>query len=135
VSDVDLNTKVATNSQIEILPMSFTVNVEGNVFDPGLIKFDKRNNLKDYIRAAGGTKKFTEFRNIYVKHANGNVSKPRMWRLFNGFGIKIKSGDQIIVPKDENAEDFDLTSFSADLATIIANVVGVLLMAQSISDN
>jgi protein involved in polysaccharide export with SLBB domain len=135
VSDVDLNTRVATNSQIEILPVSFSVNVEGNVFDPGLVKFNKRNNLKDYIRLAGGVKKFTEFGNIYVKHANGKVSKPRMWRLFNGSGIKIMGGDQIIVPRDENAEDFDLTSFSADLATIIANVVGVLLMTQSISEN
>ena len=48
--------------------------------------------------------------------------------------LRIKKGDQIIVPLNPNPNDFDINSFIADLSTTLANIAAILILVENQSD-
>jgi len=48
-----------------------------------------------------------------------------------GLGKKIYPGDTIIVPVNENPQEFDITSFIADLSTTLANLAAILFIVDN----
>ena len=127
VNNADSGFKISKNSRIEILPLENVVNVSGNVYNEGLIAFEK-GNLKKYISLAGGYKKDTLKRKVYVQRANGEVNTVS---LFRGRFIQIKRGDSIIVPTNPNPRDFDITAFISDVATTLANIAAILIVVDN----
>ena len=55
------------------------MNVEGNVFNPGLVAFDKGMTMSEAIIQAGGYKPNSMKRRAYVKSANGEVRKANIF--------------------------------------------------------
>ena len=51
--------------------------------------------------------------------------------MFRGLGINVKPGDTIFVPVDPEPTDFDITSFLADLASTLANIAAILVIADN----
>ena len=79
---------------LHVLKKTGTVQVLGEVFNPGYITFNKRNNAKDYINLAGGFNSFAEPRDVTVVEPNGNA-RPR-----GRFGWQsVPEGGKIIVHK------------------------------------
>ena len=68
---------------------------------------------------------------MYVKRANGEIKKVS---FFRGQFLRIKKGDQIIVPLNPNPNDFDINSFIADLSTTLANIAAILILVENQSD-
>ena len=100
---------------INVLPFENVVNIKGNVYNPGLVTYNKGKTVNKYINLAGGPKPNTLSTKIYVKRANGRIKKVT---LFQGIGTIVKPGDTIFVPVDPNPQDFDITTFIADLAVM-----------------
>tara|TARA_B100000674_G_C37926130_1_gene955704 strand:- start:524 stop:2104 length:1581 start_codon:yes stop_codon:yes gene_type:complete len=126
VNDASLDFKLTNGSIINVLPIENVINVEGNVYNPGLIVYSGRKSVKKYINLAGGPKPNTLSNRIYVKRANGKIKKVSLLR---GLGVNVKPGDTIFVPEDLNPKEFDINSFIADMATTLANIAAILLIA------
>jgi len=125
--------KIGINSSINVLPYENTVNITGNVYNPGLLAYYEGKNFKDYVTLAGGTKEKTHKKKIYIKRANGSIVKT--YGLFNFNSKKIYPGDTIFIPrKPENLRNFDVTSFTADILTVLTNLVAILAITDNSSD-
>ncbi len=131
VNDTSTNFEISKNSVVNVLPLENVVRVQGNVYNPGLISF-QGGNLKSYIKLAGGYKKHTRKRDVYIQRANGKIKKVS---LFGGIGIMVRKGDKILVPAQPNPQNLDITAFVADLATTLANIAAILIIVDNQNSN
>lgn len=131
VAKVENNFELGINSVINILPFENVVSVEGNVYNPGLVAYSKGLTMTQAIVQAGGYKPYSIKRNSYVRRANGEVSKAN---LFLGRVKRLNPGDTVVVPVDPNPDEFDITTFIADLSTTLANIAAILLIVDNQSD-
>tara|TARA_Y100000768_G_scaffold269796_1_gene206265 strand:+ start:1530 stop:3437 length:1908 start_codon:yes stop_codon:yes gene_type:complete len=131
VANVDLDFELGANSVIQALPFENVVNVEGNVYNPGLIAFSKGLTMTEAVILAGGYKPYSMKKRVYVKRANGEIDKAN---LFRGRVKRIYPGDSVVVPANPNPSDFDITSFIADLSSTLANIAAILLIVDNQTD-
>ncbi len=131
VKDATLDFQITDGSIINVLPLENVVNVQGNVYNPGLITFSKGKTVNKYINLAGGAQPNTLSNRIYVKRANGRIKKVT---FFQGIGTIVRPGDTIFVPINPDPTEFDITSFIADLASTLANVAAILVIADRQND-
>ena len=131
VKDASLSFELTNGSIINVLPLENVVNVEGNVYNPGLITYSKGKTVNKYINLAGGPKPNTLSTRIYVKRANGRIKKVT---LLQGIGTIVRPGDTIFVPVDSDPQAFDITSFVADIATTLANIAAILVIIDNQND-
>ena len=131
VKDASLGFELTNGSVINVLPLENVVNVEGNVYNPGLITYSKGKTVNKYINLAGGPKPNTLSTRIYVKRANGRIKKVT---LLQGIGTIVRPGDTIFVPVDPDPQAFDITSFVADIATTLANIAAILVIIDNQND-
>jgi len=132
VNNVSLDFEIGINSVIIASPLENVVRVIGNVYNPGLITYEKGAHLPRYIELAGGHKPNTINRKIHIKRANGNIEQNG--RIFLGLGKNIYPGDTIIVPVNPDPKDFDITAFISDLSTTLANIAAILLIVDNQTD-
>ena len=131
VKDANLDFELTDGSVVNVLPLENVVSVQGNVYNPGLITFAKAKTVNKYINLAGGPKPNTLSTRIYVKRANGRIKKVT---LLQGIGTIVKPGDTIFVPVNPDPQNFDITSFIADIATTLANIAAILVIIDNQND-
>ena len=132
VNNVSLDFKIGINSVITASPVENVVRVIGNVYNPGLITYEKGAHVPRYIELAGGHKPNTLNRKIHIIRANGNIEQNN--RITLGLGKNLYPGDTIIVPVNPNPKDFDVTAFISDLSATIANIAAILLIVDNQTD-
>ena len=54
VANAPLNFELVKNTVIRLIPFENVVNVEGNVYDPGLVAYEKGMTMSNAIIQAGG---------------------------------------------------------------------------------
>ena len=131
VSNVDLDFILGANSVIKALPYENVISVEGNVYNPGLVAYDRGITMSQAIIQAGGYKPYSLKKSAYVKKANGEIDKAN---LFRGRTKRLSPGDTVVVPVDPNPSEFDITTFVADLSTTLANIAAILLIVDNQTD-
>tara|TARA_B100001057_G_scaffold461842_1_gene514271 strand:- start:28060 stop:29970 length:1911 start_codon:yes stop_codon:yes gene_type:complete len=130
VSNIDLNFQIADNNTITILPKTNVVKVDGNVYNPGFISHQagRGMTLSEAVELAGGYKPYSIKKNTYVTRANGEIEKVN---VFRGRAKRVFPGDTVFVPVDPNPDEFDITSFIADLSSTLANIAAILVIADN----
>ena len=130
VANIDLEFVIADKNRITILPKTNVVRVSGNVYNPGLISHQSGRGMSmaNAIELAGGYKPNSLKKRAYVVRANGEIDKAN---IFRGRTKRVYPGDSIFVPLDPNPDEFDITSFIADLSTTLANIAAILLIADN----
>ncbi len=128
VSNISSSYQIQDRTVINFLPITNIINVEGNVYSPGLVAYESGMTMYDAIEIAGGYKPYTLKNRIYVKRANGEIEKAN---LFRGRAKRVRPGDSIFVPVDPDPQDFNVTSFVADLASTLANIAAILLIVDN----
>ena len=131
VSSVSKDFELSQNSVIKAIPFENVVRVEGNVYNPGLVAFEKGLTMYGAIVQAGGYKPDSLLKRSYVKRANGEVDKAN---IFRGRTKRLKPGDTVFVPLNPDPSDFDLTIFLADLSSTLANIAAILLIVDNQKD-
>jgi len=131
VANAKKDFELGVNSVIKALPFENVVNVEGNVYNPGLVAYTKGLTMSQAIIQAGGFKPDSMKKRVYVKKTNGEVDKAN---LFRGRIKRLQPGDTIFVPVDPEPKDFDITMFIADLSTTLANIAAILLIVDNQKD-
>lgn len=125
VANVQNDFKLAPNTVITVLPMDNVIRVNGNVYNPGLVAYDKRMTMAKAIELAGGYKPYSMKRRSYVQRANGGIEKAD---ILNGRAKRVYPGDTIFVPANPNPSDFEITGFIADLSSTLANIAAILII-------
>jgi protein involved in polysaccharide export with SLBB domain len=113
---------------VKILPKVDFIRVDGNVYNPGLIVFEEKMTMKDAIDLAGGYMPYSLKNRIFVKKANGQIQKPNILR---GAGKRLSSGDTVFVPKDPNPDEFNVTAFISDFASVMANIAAIIVIVNN----
>jgi protein involved in polysaccharide export with SLBB domain len=94
------------------------VEIQGEVYNPGLVTYNKGRGLMSYIKSAGGIKPTGNKRDILIVCANGNV-KPN-GQLF--FHPTVGEGATIIVNQKPVQEPFSLNQLLRDTASMVASM-------------
>jgi len=106
-----------------------TVNVSGQVYNPGLIEFRRGKSLRYYINSAGGVTELGNRKSIIVVHANGLVG-PNKWYTTP----KIEDGATIIVNEKAPEEPLNITQFATNWTSIIASMITTVILAQQLNN-
>lgn len=128
VSNVNFDFEISDKTSITILPKTNVIRVNGNVYNPGLVASKSNTGsmtMSKAIELAGGYKPYSMKSRAYVIRANGEIEKAN---LFRGRAKRIFPGDSVFVPLDPNPNEFDVTSFIADLSTTLANIAAILII-------
>jgi protein involved in polysaccharide export with SLBB domain len=102
-----------------------TVNVNGEVFKPIDVMYEKRKKINDYLSDAGGVTQSGKKSKAFVIYANGSsaqIKKP--FGIFRHYP-RIEPGSNIIVPEKRKREGVD----AAKAGIIISAISGLLTAA------
>ena len=129
IGNVNKDFILSANSTITVLPYEDMVNVEGNVYNPGLIAHQPNLTILDYVRLAGGYKEDSLRGKVYIKRPNGEINQVARgrWKRANG-------GDTIFIPVDPDPATFDPASFTADIVSILTNLATIIFIIDSNSN-
>ena len=106
------------------------VSIFGEVYNPGLLEFQKNKSLRHYINSAGGITEKGSSKKIIVIYANGVVSPNKWYKR-----PSIKDGVTIIVNKKENREPFDVTQFATNWTSIISSLITAVILSQQLGSS
>lgn len=132
VANADYNFIISTNTVITANPFENTINVIGNVYNPGLIAFSKNMRFHDAISLAGGYRPYSLKRKSYIIKANGEIILAR-----NGLFKRSKSispGDTIIIPNDESEREISPNQLFNDLSSILLNILSIFILVDRFDD-
>ena len=104
-----------------------TVNLSGQVYNPGLIEFRQGKPLRHYINSAGGVTGKGNRKSIIVVYANGLVS-PNKWYSTP----KIEDGATIVVNEKAPEEPFDITQFATNWTSILASMITAIVLSKQL---
>lgn len=131
VINVNENTKIISGSSITINPKVNYFYVEGNVYNPGPIFINQNRSfsVQSALELAGGLKRNSEKKRIYIKRSNGRIVK--VSNIFAKFSRRIYPGDKLVVPLNENPSEFEITQFISDLSSTLANIAAILIIVDN----
>ncbi len=126
------------NDSISLMPgdsiivreMTKTINVSGEVYNPGLIEFRSGKSAKYYINSAGGVTENGNHKNIMIIYANGLVA-PKKW--YNS--PNIQDGSTILVNVKEPEVPFNVTQFATNWTSIVSSMITIIILTQQASSN
>ncbi len=122
------NLNLMPGDSVHVREKTNTVNVLGEVYNPGLKEYQKGKSLRYYINSAGGLTERGSYDKIIVIYANG-VTKPKKWYL----NPKIKDGATIIINQNEKSVPFNITEFATNWTSILSSLVTAVILSQQIS--
>ena len=104
-----------------------TVNVSGQVYNPGLIEFRRGKALRHYINSAGGVTEMGNRKSIIVVYANGVVS-PSKWYS----RPRVEDGATIIVNEKAPEDPFDVTQFATNWTSIVSSMITAVVLSKQL---
>jgi len=126
VNNVTLDLMLNKNATITVLPYKDMINIIGNVYNPGLVSYQKSTTVNDYIKLAGGHRENSLKNKIYIQKANGEIKS-----IVRGRFKRPEAGDTIVIPVDENPQDFDPNRLLVDILSVLTNLVAILAIVDN----
>lgn len=125
VSNASMDFELSPGTTIFAFPAEKTILVQGNVFNPGLITPKSKSiSISQAASLAGGYKKNSDKKRIYITRANGTTER-------GGRFDRVYPGDTLNIPLKDKERDFDITAFTADIATTLANIAAILIIVDN----
>lgn len=126
------NTKIplSPGDSVVIKERSGVVFITGEVYNEGLVEYQRGKSIKYYIDAAGGVTLNGEKNNVTVIYANG-VVRPN--KFMNA--PKIRNGATIIVNRKEPTEPFNPTEFASTTLSLISSLVTIMVLSNQLSQS
>ena len=122
LEDSEFNLTLRDGDRLYVPKQPDEVMVIGQVYNTTALLYRKKNDLEDYIDAAGGVTRLADDDRIYVVRANGFVDRASSWG-----STRIYPGDAIVVP--EELDQFNLLDSTLDWSRVLMQVgVGLASM-------
>ena len=125
-SDPELDTILEDGDSILIPNITQQVYVQGEVSNPGAIRYKSGEDIEYYLKNSGGALDSSDLKTIFVVHPNGetqNLTINSRLSLIapNSRNIYIYPGSVIYVPRDSNlANSLEVASIWAPIVSSIA---------------
>ena len=107
-----------------------TVNIAGEIYNPGLIEYEAGKPLKYYINRAGGITPKGDRNDIIVIYANGVVSPKKFMN-----SPKIRDGCTIVINEKEIKEAFNIAEFTTTTLSIISTTITILVLSRQLNSS
>ena len=133
VANADYNFIVGKNTVITANSFENTVNVTGNVYNPGLIAYSKNMKFHDAVSLAGGYRPDSLKRKTYIIKANGEIVLVRNGLLKRSKNIS--PGDTIIIPIRDKESEISPNQLFNDLSSILLNLLSILILVDRLDDS
>jgi protein involved in polysaccharide export with SLBB domain len=104
------------------------VKVSGEVLLATQVPFEKNNDFKDYVSAAGGFSAYALRKRSYVVYANGKAASIKHFLFFKSYP-KIQPGSEIVVPKQpekKSSSAGEVIGIASALASLAGVVIAIL---------
>ena len=125
------NFNIMPNDSIFIATKTNTVQIIGEVNQPGVYKFYDGYNLSKYIELAGGLTVNAQKKEIWVSYPNGTSKQLKRFT----FSPKVIDSSVISVGSKPEVEPLDKTEFAKELASIISDFLQIALTIAVISNS
>lgn len=106
-----------------------TINILGEIYNPGLIEYKKGKKVNYYINSAGGITKSGDKGAIIIILANGIVV-PKKWNN----SPNIPEGTTIIIKEKQFREPFNVTQFATSWTSILSSLITVFVLSQQLQN-
>jgi protein involved in polysaccharide export with SLBB domain len=103
------------------------VRVVGAVNAPGAVAFAPRQDVDDYVRAAGGPGPNADLRRAYVQQPNGKVQSVRRRRFLPDYVPEVRAGAVVTVPPGGAASQLAGFTQAVGLLQTLAAVIGSVI--------
>lgn len=133
VANADYNFIVGKNTVITANSFENTVNVTGNVYNPGLIAYSKNMKFHDAVSLAGGYRPDSLKRKTYIIKANGEIVLVRNGLLKRSKNIS--PGDTIIIPISDKESEISPNQLFNDLSSILLNLLSIFILVDRLDDS
>lgn len=106
ISEILKNPNLPSNLLLEdgdnlVIPKkSEVVKIQGGVYNPSLVNYDKKFAFGDYISQAGGFGERARKNRVYVSYPNGRTHRTKQFLFFRSFP-KVEPGSVVTVPEKE----------------------------------
>ena len=121
----NMNLPLMAGDSVVVREKPGTIFVTGEVYNPGLIEFDSRKSLKNYINLAGGPTKDGDKNDVIIIYANGEVIPKKRFS-----SPKVKDGATIIVNQQEPTEPFDPTQFANTTLSLLSSLATIIVLSK-----
>jgi len=105
------------------------VRVQGAVVAPASVQYRPGAPLSYYVGNAGGYSRTADRGRVSVRYANGSAEVRRRTLLLFSSTPDVRPGAVVTVPQKPDAEPFNVTSFLAATAQILASTVAIIVVA------
>ena len=122
------NVQLMPGDSVVINEATGSINVRGEVYNPGLIEYQPGKPLKYYINSAGGATPNGNHKNVIVVYANGVIKPDKFLSTPN-----IVDGATIIVNKKDLKPPVNYAQIATSLLSIISTTVTILVLSQQLS--
>ena len=112
---------------IHVKESTNTINIQGEVFNPGIIEFKKGKSINYYINSTGGLTQLANKKEIIVIYPNGLVV-PSKWYS----KPKVVEGSTIFITAKIQQEPFDVTQFATNWTSIISSMITAIVLSRQI---
>lgn len=125
-TDFDL---VLNEGDLLLIPsVKQTVEVQGEILSPSLVRFEPKKSLKHYIERSGGFSEDAKRGKVYVIYANGDIATVSKFLFFKSYP-KLEPGATILVPARKPREGgmsvqaiLGITTSLATLGVLVNNL-------------
>lgn len=114
---------------VVIKKSSRTVNVQGEVYNPGIVELKNLRGINYYVKTAGGFTQSADRGDVIIIYPNG-IIKPK--RFF--FSPKVIDGSTIVVKNKEITEPFNITQFATNWTSIISSVITAVILSKQLEN-
>jgi protein involved in polysaccharide export with SLBB domain len=115
--------------KLTIPEYSPTVRVEGAVISPATVLYQQGAGLDYYVANAGGYARNADKGRVSVRYANGSARVKGKFLLFSSSPTP-GPGSTVTVPSKPEGVPFNLGSFLASIAQIVASAVAIVAIAK-----
>ncbi len=123
-----MNVPLMPGDSIVVRARTGSVYVSGEIYNPGLVEYQKGKSLGYYINAAGGINNYGDKNNVVVIMPNGITQPKRIFR-----NIKILDGSIIVIYQKPDITPFDFNQFAATTASLLSSLVTIYVLYQQVS--
>lgn len=112
----DLSITLVKGDTVFVPEKPGVVEIQGEVYNPGLVHFKKGRSVMSYVNSAGGLTNYGSRFNMSIMYPNGNVKPVRF------LPRTVTEGCIIFVHKKPEKEPFDLGNFLTESLSIMSSV-------------
>tara|TARA_Y100001970_G_scaffold266245_1_gene354677 strand:- start:19520 stop:21529 length:2010 start_codon:yes stop_codon:yes gene_type:complete len=105
------------------------VYVAGEVYNSGLVEYQRGKSIRYYLNSAGGINNYGNRNNVVIVYPNG-ITVP--WRFLRS--PRVLDGSTIVVYQKADIKPFNATEFASATTSLLSSIVTIMVLSQQLTN-